>query len=218
MHFCDSWVKTINKECGWLYFHLFSIGSISPWTATSPAWPTSAKHCGRWCWVTTAPCSGTRSTTTWPRPVQVMSESICFPKETAFLTFHTDLINIRWAHKTEESRERATNKAFNQKTNSNFHCKKIYINVSLQRLKLSSGTFSRLCSVYSPLGLLNTTSVRTINVWISEKSLVARLLSSQPIHILSSSKRRNYLPGLKSKPFRTWFISHTLGSNAEPPN
>lgn len=68
----DMWLGYCREECRSLHFHPFSIGSTSPWTATSPAWRTSAKHCGRWCWVTTAPCSGTRSMTTWsPHPVQV---------------------------------------------------------------------------------------------------------------------------------------------------
>lgn len=51
------------KEQQWPCFHRSPVCSTSPWTATFPAWQTCARHCGRWCWAITAPCSGTRSMT-----------------------------------------------------------------------------------------------------------------------------------------------------------
>lgn len=56
-------VKVAGSWLNLLYDCSFSPTSTSLQTVTSPAWLTCAKHCGRWCLVTTEPCSGMRNMT-----------------------------------------------------------------------------------------------------------------------------------------------------------
>lgn len=80
------------KEHQWPCFHHLSVGSISPWTATSPAWQTCARHCGRWCWATTAPCSGMRSMTNRSRhPVQVRDYTYVYNAGLGFYLQNTQI-------------------------------------------------------------------------------------------------------------------------------
>lgn len=87
-------IHTLWKTAPVTLFSSLSVCSISRWTATFPAWQTCARHCGRWCWAITAPCSGMRSMTSrtphpqvrdyacvtvWPFPrIYLYSATICF--------------------------------------------------------------------------------------------------------------------------------------------
>lgn len=90
------------KRYQWLHYR--RVCSTSPWTATSRVWRISARHCGRWCWVTTARCSGTRPTTSKPpRPLQVLPDAYA----TLCLIFMFSILKSRLAQHSQTGHKRS---------------------------------------------------------------------------------------------------------------